>query len=142
MAKNIIKQIIVTVLIGIAIVLVLAIILYKYIPSNQKVPSKVSEYKTPENVASEITENLTAEEIEPLNRTFEITDSDLYLYKRSQSYNPGKSDPFSEYTVESTNETNSSSDVKGKGASSGSTTTDKNVTDNYYKAANVSGGSK
>lgn len=139
MAKNIAKQIIITLLIGIAIVLVLAIILYKYIPSNKVVPSKVSTYNTPENVAAEISENMTSQEIQAVNQTFEITDADLSLYKRSQSYNPGKSDPFSEYVEE---KTNTSTDVKGTGASSSSSTVDKNVTDNYYKASNVSAGSK
>ena len=145
MAKDIIKQIVITLLIGIAVVMVLAIILYKYIPSNKVVPSKVSSYKTPENVAAEISENITSEEVQPLNQTFEITDADLSLYKRSQSYNPGKSDPFSEYNTTSSNSTNTTSDIQGKSASSSSgssSSADKNVTDNYYKEANVSAGSK
>ena len=142
MAKNIIKQIVITLLIAIAIVLVLAIILYRYIPSNKSVPSKVTAYKTPENVKAEISENITAEEIVPLNRTFEITDADLSLYKKSQSYNPGKSDPFNELPDEPTNTVGNNTGSGSTGKNGTGKVEDKNVTDNYYKSQNVSAGSK
>ncbi len=135
MAKTIIKQILISLLLCTAIGLVLAVIFYKFIPSNKIVPSKVTAYQTPENIALEINDNITEKEFQAVNQTYEITDSDLSLYKKMQSYNPGKPDPFAEYSSNSTTSKNNTT--------SGETgVSDKNTTDNYYTSANISSGTK
>ena len=53
--KSIIKEIFIILLTCVAIVLIMAVIFYNYIPTNKVVPTKVTAYKTPENIESEIT---------------------------------------------------------------------------------------
>ena len=53
MVKNIIKEIIILLLMVLAIILVLGILLYDYVPNNKIIPDKVA-YTTPENVSSEL----------------------------------------------------------------------------------------
>lgn len=93
MVKSIIKEIFIMLLLCIAIVLILGIILYDYIPSNKVIPVKEA-YETPNDVKEEINEQIT--EIEKTEISYEITDADLNLYKQTSSYKPGKPDPFSE----------------------------------------------
>lgn len=93
MIKSIIKEIFIMILLCIAIVLILGILLYDYIPSNKVIPVKEA-YETPNDVKEEINEQIT--EIEKTEISYEITDADLNLYKQTSSYKPGKPDPFSE----------------------------------------------
>lgn len=136
MAKTIFKEIIITLLICIVVILLLAVLFYQYIPTNKIIPSKVTAYKTPENVASEISENDTTSGIVPTNQTFEVTDSDLSLYKKSKSYNPGKVDPFAD-VAEAAQTSNSTTETQIE-----NTNVDKNTTDNYYQSANIIKGTK
>lgn len=92
MAKSIIKEIFIMLLLCIAIVLILGILFYDYIPTNQILPKKEA-YITPNDVKQEINEQIT--EIEKTEISYEITDADLNIYKQSSSYKPGKKDPFS-----------------------------------------------
>ncbi len=145
MAKGIFKQVIITLLIIVAVALILAVIFYNYIPTNKVIPAKVSEYKTPESIESEIKDSATEQEFTSENQLLEITDSDLNMYKSSMSYNPGKSDPFAQYTEESSssNTVEGSTTASSTSASQSQTTSvDKNTTDNYYQAAGVNAGGK
>lgn len=104
MAKSIIKEIFIMLLLCIAIVLILGILFYDYIPTNRIIPTKEA-YVTPNDVKEEINEQIT--EIEKTEISYEITDADLNIYKQSSSYKPGKKDPFSlTETSENTNNTN------------------------------------
>ena len=47
MAKDIIKEIIIVLLLTLAIILILGVLLYEYVPANKIIPEKVS-YTTPE----------------------------------------------------------------------------------------------
>lgn len=140
--KNFSKQFVITLLTIVAIGLVLAIIFYNFIPSNKVIPAKVTAYATPENVASEIKNDVTEQEFKTKNEVYEVTDSDLELYQSKQSYNPGKSNPFEEYKEEVQNTiTSTETGASTSNASSGQVV-DKNTTDNYYTAANISNGGK
>lgn len=152
MAKEVMKQIIISILTCIAIVLIAALIFYQYIPSNKVIPAKVQAYSTPESIKTEI-EDKVEEELKAQNELYEITDADLDSYKRTKSYNPGKSDPFAPDTTE--DESTSSSNPNSKNASAPATektdktedkteskTVDRNTTDNYYTAENISSGAK
>ena len=143
MKKSIIKEILLTLLVTVAVVLILAVIFYQYIPSNRVIPSKVTAYQATEEVAEEINQDSTAE-IAGQNQTYEITDEDLLMYKKIDSYRPGKVDPFA---------ASSPSTSGGEGGNSGTTTPgnnennenqekDKNTTDNYYTASGIGGSSK
>lgn len=135
MAKTIIKEIFIILLVCIAIVLVMALAFYEYVPSNKSIPAKVEAYKTPANIQTEITEN-TIESYTTQEHDYTIENTDLSKYQASQSYNPGKANPFEEYS-DSTNVGNAGTENKVQNNNA-----DKNVTDNYYTSQNVESGTK
>ena len=92
MVKSIIKEIIIMLLLCVAILLILGVLFYDYIPSNKVVPGKIA-YSTPENIQEEVNEEVI--EANKTKITYEVTDADLNIYKQSNSYVPGKRDPFS-----------------------------------------------
>lgn len=158
MQKGIVKQLIIILLACVAIVLALALVFYKYIPSNKVIPSKVQAYSMPENIKSEV--ETKTETISESSQTYEITDGDLEIEKSTKRANPGKSDPFEDY--ESTNGVSSSgsNQTNGGGTTSNSGTStstsnnsggqnngnasqvDRNTTDNYYTASNIASSTK
>ena len=127
MAKSIFKEILIILLVCVAIVLLMAVIFYNYIPTNKVIPAKVTAYQLPQNVE---------EIIDSSSINYTIDDSDLTRYEQSQSYNPGKADPFSV----ASEETNPSINDNGTGTSN--EPVDQNVTDNYYTSQNVGSGTK
>ncbi len=131
MVKTIIKETFIMLLITVAVAVVLALILYQYMPTNRVIPSKVTAYATPEEVAKEIDDQITEQEYEATNTVFDLTDSELSKYRSEKNYNPGKVNPF----VEAGNE------VLTEGIDSNQNI-DRNTTDNYYTAANVNSGTK
>ena len=135
MAKTIFKEFFIILLVCVAIILIMAVIFYNYIPTNKIIPAKVTAYKTPENIQTEITEDTigsyTTQETE-----YTIDNTDLTQYQVTQSYNPGKPDPFAEYSEQTapTNETGNTGNNEQP--------VDQNVTDNYYTSQNVGAGTK
>jgi len=124
MIKSVFKEVGIMILICVVIVLVIGIIFYDYVPNNKTVPSKIA-YETPKNVKQEIEVEIT--EYEKTNIVYEITDSDLDLYKSTKSYVPGKADPFADLSnevlvEESVNNTGSVNGASGTSSSSSSTT--------------------
>ena len=99
MVKSIIKEIIIMLLLCVAILLILGVLFYDYIPSNKVVPGKIA-YSTPENIQEEVNEEVR--EANKTKITYEVTDADLNIYKQSNSYVPGKRDPFSMESTQTT----------------------------------------
>lgn len=128
MVKSIIKEIFIMLLLCVAIVLVLGVIFYDYIPANKAVPNKLATYTTPENIQAEIDEEIT--EMNKVEVSYEITGADLSLYKQTNSYTIGKPDPFSASTiVENVNE----EEPNGGNTNTGtSTNTDPNSTGTFF----------
>ena len=56
MAKSIFKEILIILLVCVAIVLLMAVIFYNYIPTNKVIPAKVTAYQLPQNVEEIINE--------------------------------------------------------------------------------------
>jgi len=111
MAKTIIKELIIVLLLCLAIILLLGIVFYEYVPIGKTLPNPVS-YTTPENVKQELADTTGVNE-EQIIMTYEVDETDLYNYKRVQDYKPGKANPFSSYetsteTTEGENQTNNS----------------------------------
>ncbi len=94
MVKTVIKEFMIILLMCIAVVLVLGVIFYGYIP-NDAIPSKIA-YETPDAIKNELGQTEDGTTIERQNIVYEITDSDLTQYKADKNYNPGKVDPFAE----------------------------------------------
>ena len=122
MAKVIIKEIIIILLLCLAIILLLGILLYNYVPMSKTLPNPVS-YVTSEEVGKELAEASTIDESQVI-MTYEIDSTDLNNLKRVQTYKPGKANPFSAYEepAEDTGNANSST-----GGTTGNTVTSNNT---------------
>lgn len=100
MAKTIIKELIIILLLCLAIILVLGVLLYEYAPMSKTIPNPVS-YTTPEEVQQELVATSEVDENKVI-MTYEIDSSDLNNYARIQNYKPGKANPFAAYGSDTT----------------------------------------
>lgn len=110
--KNILKEITIFVLIIAAIILVLGVILYDYIPTSKVVPTPIA-YETPENLKAEIQEELIEDNQEVII-TYQIDKSDLNQYQNLSSYKPGKQNPFAAYSGETESATGTGNSTEGQ----------------------------
>ena len=120
--KNIFKEIIIILLLCLAIILVLGVLLYEYVPSNKIIPEEVA-YTTPEDVKQEISKGEGVDD-EQVIMTYSIDSTDLNNYERINTYVAGKPNPFSSYAEtqsgENTTQNGSSQTTGGNSTSSGS----------------------
>lgn len=115
MAKKVIKEIIIMLLLCLAIILILGVLLYEYVPSNKIIPDEVS-YTTPEAVQEELSKSEDVDNDEVI-LTYSVDSTDLDNYERINTYVPGKPNPFSPYNETTT----SGEDTTQSGSSNGST---------------------
>ena len=123
--SSIIKEILITLLLCIAIVLVLLVIFYDYNPIGKIVPNKVT-YTTPENVSNEIQDTVT--ELEKTNVVYTVEGSDLTMYQKNGTYVKGKANPFA--SSSSTTEENTTIENNSVG---GNTTNTDNSNGTFFK---------
>lgn len=133
-AKEIIKELIIFLLLLLAIILVLGVLLYEYVPSNKIIPEKVS-YTTPSEIKEELQTDNSVDNQEVVV-TYKIDSTDLSNYKKIQEYDPGSKNPFAslsqqENTVEGGNTT-----------TSGSVSNQESTTNNNKEASNGNGTNK
>lgn len=107
MSKSIIKEIIIILLLCLAIIVVLGLLLYDYVPMAKVVPEPVS-YTTPEDVKEELVQAGEVDDNQVI-MTYEVNSSDLNNYEKIKNYNPGKANPFSSYQSQ-TNENGNATD--------------------------------
>ena len=116
--------------IAIAIILILGVLLYEYVPSNKIVPDEVS-YTTPASVQEELSKSEDVENDEVI-LTYSVDSTDLDNYERINTYVPGKPNPFSPYTETTTSGEDTIPNGSSTGASgntnSGSSTGTNNTT--------------
>ena len=117
MAKTIVKEIIIVLLLCLAIILVLGILLYEYVPISKTVPNPVS-YTTPQDAKEELANSESVDE-DTIVMTYETDATDLSNYKKINNYQPGKANPFSSYETNGT--TTGSGSSTGTGSSTGNT---------------------
>lgn len=96
--KNVIKEICIGILVFIAVMLLLAIIFYDYVPINKVIPNKVA-YTVPDNVKVELNEDVTIQNSQPQKITYSVTSSDLQQYQSATVYQPGNPNPFQAYST-------------------------------------------
>ena len=100
MLKSVFKEIFIMLLLCVAIVLILGVLFYNYIPTNKTIPNKLAE-----NVKTEIDQETSGGEKQEIS--YEIDGSDLKLYRQTNSYTTGKANPFAaSTTVENEQNTN------------------------------------
>lgn len=124
MAKNVIKEIIILLILCLAIILLLGILLYEYVPMSKTVPNPVS-YTTPEDVQQELASSSDVDNSQII-LTYEVDSTDLNNYERINDYQPGKANPFSSYETSGENTTTNGSATGGSSSSSGSSSSNSN----------------
>lgn len=102
--KSIMKEMVIVLLLILAILLVLGIFLYDYIPMNKVVP-KIEQYEVPNSIKEELSEDVddTQNTMTPIVR--EINSNDLKIYEKSKNYQKGKVNPFADITNTATSNT-------------------------------------
>lgn len=133
MAKNIVKEIIIILLLCLAIILILGILLYEYVPMSKTVPNPVS-YTTPEEVQQELSSSSDVDDSQII-MTYEVDSTDLNNYERINDYQPGKANPFSSYATSGENTTTNGSSTSGS-SSSGNSTNSNSSTSNSESSTN------
>lgn len=132
MIKNILKELVIILLLLLAIVLILGIFLYDYIPTSKIIPT-IETYEVPESIKNEIIENVDEEELKTII-TYEIDQSDLKNYEKGKDYIKGKANPFEAYPTKANN--NSTNTVNAKTNNSTTTTVNTNTDINSNSIGN------
>ena len=136
MAKSIIKEIIIFLLLILAILLILGVILYEYVPSNKQLPETVS-YSTPQNVKEKLV-TIEGVDEDQVILTYELNQTDLNNYQRINEYKPGKTNPFSTYEVKPAS--TSEDGTTGTSSTPGTGTTSSSSSGTVYTAPTSEGG--
>ena len=137
MAKSIIKELIIVLLLCLAIIIILGILLYEYVPMVKTLPNQVS-YTTPQEAKEELAEASEVDESKVV-MTYEVNSADLNNYKKVQKYKPGKANPFSSYE-QSTTGTNTTENGS-TGSDNSNSGTSSNATTGNSSSSNSSGSS-
>lgn len=132
MAKNIIKEIIIILLLTLAIILIMGVLLYGYSPSGKILPEEVS-YTTPEEAKQEIASDEGIDENQ-IVMTYEVTASDLKNYQKTNEYVQGKRNPFASLNTEETNSNSSGNTNSNSNTSSSNKTNSSNTSTNTSKS--------
>ena len=119
MTKNIIKEIIIILLLTLAIILVLGVLLYGYVPANKIIPEKIS-YTTPEEAKTELETDIS-ENDEELYVDYHIDSTQLNNYQKIQEYVPGKKNPFASLENENVSNTTTSDTTQNSTTNNGGT---------------------
>lgn len=128
MAKKVIKEMIIILLLCLAIILSLGLILYDYVPTGKIIPEQVS-YTTPSEIKDEINKGENVEN-EQVILTYSVDSTDLRNYERINTYVPGKTNPFSSYETGNTQSENTTNGNQSNGNSSSSNTNSGNINSN------------
>lgn len=102
MVKTILKEGIIVLLLCVAILIVLSVLFYDYNPLSKVVPNKIA-YTTPENIKNQLEEESIENTLGIQNKVYTIEGSDLNIYKKSNTYNPSKQNPFATTSAADTN---------------------------------------
>lgn len=135
MAKTIIRETIIILLLCLAIILVLGVVLYNYVPSNKIVPQEVS-YTQTEEVKKAIQESADAENSQVI-LTYKIDETDLDNYERQGDYNSGKANPFSSYQQEEVNTTTDENNQTAGNQTTTNSSTSSNTNGNNTTQNNI-----
>lgn len=132
MIKTIFKELIITILLCIAILLILSVLLYDYNPVNKIVPNKIGKYETPENVKEDINVNIT--ELETTNILYKVEGSDLNMYIKANTYVQGKANPFDDTSSTVNGQTNNIGDGNNNNSNGGTTNNGTNSDETFWNS--------
>lgn len=118
MAKTIIRETIIALLVCLAMLLILSVTLYNFIPSNKVVPEEV-KYTPSKEIQTQLNSEVDKENKEVL-MTYEVTASDLDSYQKAKEYVPGKANPFAAVSEETEDNNSGNSGNTGSNNNTGS----------------------
>ncbi|MCI8482380.1 MAG: hypothetical protein HFJ27_04865 [Clostridia bacterium] len=128
MIKTVMKEIIIILLLILAIVLILGVFFYDYIPMNKVVP-KIEPYEAPNNIKEELQEIVQEEQNTMQPIVYEINDKDLNIYEKTKDYQKGKVNPFADTSTKTPTNNNSNTVTSNSNdTSSNGTNTNNNPT--------------
>ena len=119
MLKSIIKEIIIILLLLIAVLLVLGILFYDYLPNMKEVPT-VKKYSTAENIKNDLAEVVQNEN--ETYATFTITAGDISNYTKTNTYVARNDNPFTKYKSPEEADTSGNTAVQQPGGNSSGNT--------------------
>ena len=129
--KSVIKEIIIVLFLLLAIILVLGVFLYDYIPTSKIVP-KIEQYQVPNNIKEEIQNSINDTEEKQPQIVYEVNGQDLKNAEKSKDYQKGKVNPFSEDATKNTdNSTNTNNNNSNSNNNSNTTNKNTNSVGNY-----------
>lgn len=112
-----VKEIIISLLACLIVLIGLSLAFYRFIPNNKIIPEPIV-YQANEEIQKELKTEVQNDS-DKIVKTYEITASDLEKYQANKEYVPGKKNPFApasdsnSYTGSSNNSSNSSSSNNG-----------------------------
>ena len=122
MVKSVLKEIIIILLLTLAIILLLGVLLYDYVPMNKVMPEKIS-YTASDEVKQISTEVEKKNEEIPIT-SYTVTSTDLKNYKKVNDYTAGRKNPFAAIETSGGTEGTTGNTTSGNTTTSGSTNTD------------------
>ena len=126
MGKSIAKEIIIGLLLCLAILLILAVMMYSFIPNNKVIPEPIT-YSAPEE-AKNVLNEATMDSSQVI-LTYEVNSSDLSTAQRTNDYNPGKVNPFSSYQVQTATTEENATGATTRGGTSGSSSSGTSISE-------------
>ena len=136
MTKDVLKEIGIVLLLLMAIVLILGIMLYDYIPNSVTVPAKVQAYELPSEAQEELNETLNTDS-QNIVKTYFVDSSTLSTYEYKDNYDKGKVDPFSSYKTGTTTSSNTTSTSTSQNGSSSNSSSSSNNSSNNNSNTNT-----
>jgi hypothetical protein len=133
MGKAVLKELIITLILCLAIILLIAVIMYEYAPDNKVIPEAVS-YTAPQEATEVLKESVS--EASQVLMTYQVNSTDITNAERVGQYSAGKIDPFSSYEEseeETTDGTTSSSSSSSQDSENNSDNTNDKTTSSSGK---------
>ena len=126
MSKNVLREIIILLLLTLAIILLLGVLLYEYVPMNKVIPETVT-YTATHETRKAIDEH-SAQDDGTVVLSYEVTSTDLKNYKKVNDYKAGRKNPFSAVNTGSISSTGTNNGNTGTAENNSSTTNSNNET--------------
>ena len=124
---SIVKEVIISLLVCLLVLIALSLGFYRFIPNNKVIPDTVT-YQASDDLKKELNSEVNNSS-DNIIKTYEITASDLDKYKSSKEYVPGKKNPFAPVQTETdsstTNDNNCSNDNDTSNGTNGGSLFDK-----------------
>ena len=131
MSKNVLREIIILLLLTLAIILLLGVLLYEYVPMNKVIPETVTYTATDET--RKAIEEQSAQDDGTVVLSYEVTSTDLKNYKKVNDYKAGRKNPFSTVntgSISSTGTNNGNTGTAGNNSSTINSNNENNSTTN------------